>query len=90
MIPFLKFYIRKNPDFGKPKKPFKPPTKEQFERYKDIVGDKAIQEYDRYVERMREEHNRDILEHTVDKAAIESEKDVTVVERREDFIQWIT
>jgi hypothetical protein len=53
------------------------------------VGGKAIQEYDRYVEKIRNEHYKEESKLIVEKASIQSEKDIKHVEAQEDFVRWI-
>lgn len=89
MIPFLKFYIEENPEFGKPKKPFIKPSLEEFEEMKDMVGWEAIKDYDRYVQRLKDEHEKEVTRLQVNKVAIATEEDIKMTENKEGFVRWI-
>lgn len=94
MSVYLKYYQQKNPKFGKPKPPFVPPTREEYEEYLDIVSpSNAISPYEEYVERSRQYHETPETEILISSVAMgigdeEDKKKIDEIESSEYFIRW--
>jgi len=88
MAPYIKYYIGKNPEFGKK---FSPLTEQQFEIIRGYSGNKMCNSYEQYIEVAKRQHAAlcEIPE-SIFKASIASEDDITEAEKREDFIRWFT
>lgn len=90
---YLEYYIRENPNYGKPKGEFFPPTKEDFEYIQGFVEPhNQIKTYEEYVKRMKAEHEKPELEFQLNKVAIERDNEseqMAEVEKSEGFVRWI-
>lgn len=91
---YMKFFLRDNPNYGKPKGKFIPPTEEHYEFIMGYVEPhNQIKTYEEYVERARVEHEKQELPLLADKVAIDRENEKEImekVEKTEGFVRWVT
>lgn len=89
----LRFYLAENPNTEPMDKEFVPPTREEYEQYKEEMNGyepgKAIQTYEAYVERLRQDHESLYMPLKVFKVLIESEEDMDKIEKEKGFRKWI-
>ena len=92
-LPYIKYYIAKNPAFGKPFDPVETPTVEEWEMLLGYEPTKVNPNYaefaKNYVE--RKTHSLEQLakcEFTIQKVGILDESDIKNAEEREHFVRW--
>jgi hypothetical protein len=95
MIPYIKYYVAKNPAFGKPFDPVVAPTVEEWEDWVKYGKRKptVIPDYDEFAKIVVERKTRSLeqsakCEFTIQKVAISEESDIKKVEEQEDFVRW--
>jgi hypothetical protein len=88
-VPYLKYYVKENPNYGKEKKEFIPPTVEEYVYLRGLEPNKIIRSYNEYVRRAKEEHYKEECEFQVDKAPISEDKDIEEIENSKGFIRWM-
>jgi hypothetical protein len=94
MIPYIKYYLAKNPAFGKPFDPVEAPSVEEWEEMLGYEPTKVIPDYDffsrNYVERITASKERSAeCEFAVQKVSIFAESDIKATEEQEDFVRWV-
>lgn len=93
-IPIIKYYLAKNPEFGKSKGEFIAPTKEDYEKYFEsmngIAPGKAIRTYESYVRRHKREHEMETAPYDMCKTVImEGDTDaIKEIESQDNFVRW--
>jgi len=93
MIPYIKYYIAKNPAFGKPFDPVKTPTVEEWEMAFGYEPTKVNPDYTEYAKNYVERKTHSLeqsakCEFTMQKVGISDESDIKAIEEREDFVRW--
>jgi hypothetical protein len=93
MIPYLKYYVAKNPAFSKPFEPVETPTVEEWETAFGYEPTKINPNYEyfarNYVERKTQSLEQSAkCEVMIKKVGILDESDIKKTEEREDFVRW--
>ena len=93
MIPYIKYYIAKNPAFGKPFDPVKAPTVEEWQELLGYEPTKINPKYDEFAKNYVERKTRSLeqlakCEFTMQKVGILDEWDIKATEELEDFVRW--
>lgn len=95
MIPYIKYYVAKNPAFGIPFDPVMAPTVEEWEDWVKYGKRKptVIPDYDEFAKTVveRKTHSLEQLakcEFIMQKVAISEESDIKNAEELEDFVRW--
>jgi hypothetical protein len=93
MRPYLKFYLAKNPAFGKPFDSVKAPSVEEWKMLFEHEPTKVNPNYDDFVKKYveRKTHSLEQLakcEFTIQKVAISEETNIKKVEEQKDFVRW--
>jgi hypothetical protein len=93
MIPYIKYYIAKNPAFGKPFDPVQAPSVEEWEMLLGYEPTKVNPNYVQfaidYIERATASNERLAeCEFAVQKVGISDESDIKRTEEQEDFVRW--
>ena len=94
MIPYLKYYVAKNPAFSKPFEPVETPTVEEWETAFGYDPTKVNPNYEyfarNYVERKTQSLEQSAkCEVMIKKVGILDESDIKKTEEREDFVRWV-
>ena len=95
MIPYIKYYVAKNPAFGKSFDPVMAPTVEVWEDWVKYGKRKptVIPNYDEFAKNYveRKTHSLEQLakcEFIMQKVGISEESDIKTTEELEDFVRW--
>jgi hypothetical protein len=100
---YLKYYLQENPNYGKLKPPFVPPTNSEYQEYLqsdsggicgcynsgNLCSTSHISSYERYVE--REKHHYEIPDEklVLCQCIVDSEDVIKKIESKQGFIRWI-
>jgi hypothetical protein len=93
-LPYLKYYVAKNPAFGKPFDPVETPTVEEWQELLGYEPTKVNSKYDEFAKNYVERKTRSLEELakckvTIQKVGILNESDIKNTEEREHFIRWV-
>ena len=93
-LPYIKYYVAKNPAFGKPFDPVETPTVEEWQELLGYEPTKVNSKYDEFAKNYveRKTHSLEQLakcEVTIQKVGILDESDIKNAEELEDFIRWV-
>jgi len=93
MIPYIKYYIAKNPAFGKPFDPVVAPTVEEWEMLLGYEPTKVNPNYADFARNYVERKTNSLeqlakCDFTVQKVGISEESDIKATEELEDFVRW--
>ena len=93
-LPYLKYYVAKNPAFGKPFDKVETPTVEEWETAFGYEPTKVSPNYDDYARNYVERKTHSLkrlaeCEFMINKVGILDESDIKKIEEREDFIRWV-
>ena len=94
MKPHLKFYLSKNPNYGKQKPPFISPTLHEYEEYLDSDSGGIssttghISSFERYVERAKERYEQPEEKIVIMSVVVCNYDNVDEIESQENFIKW--
>lgn len=95
MLPHLKYYLAKNPEFCSTKPiVVNAPTKEEHDMLCGYEPGKVIQDYDSYVENYIKRQTEQVkrsrgCEFVCEKVAVSSEADIAAAEKLPDFVRWV-
>lgn len=97
MIPHIKFFVKKNPAFGKPIEPVIPPTFEEWEYLHKLEPTKISSDYtwfvDNYVAKETQQRiHSAYAAASVDRILVDDTNIDTIIletEQRDDFIRWV-
>jgi hypothetical protein len=103
-IPYLKYYLSVNPNYGNPKPEFIPPTRKEYAEYLEQdsggicshgPGSNHIKSYELYVERAEQNYNIGVDCPTVINQIemsgdeIRDSKIMKTIEQKDGFIRWM-
>lgn len=93
-LPYLKYYVAKNPAFDKPFDPVTAPTVEEWEMLLGYEPTKINPNYGEFVKNYIERTTQSLeqsakCEVMINKVGILDESDIKKTEEREDFVRWI-
>ena len=93
-LPYIKYYVAKNPAFDKPFDPVETPTVEEWQELLGYEPTKVNPNYDEFAKNYveRKTHSLEQLAKckvTIQKVGILDESDIKNTEELEDFIRWV-